>query len=279
MQSGFDRISARAVQLRKNDLAAQAAALRAGDAAGKSAGGHEKAASAAKHHADALAKLHDELEQVSDDLVKQGPLLSDVSSAVVGTAANNAIKAFDAQLAEQEKHQQQLLSFADQFGAAIAAAATGTESLKQAFSDMAKSIISEIIQMSVRMLVFRALTAAFGGGSSSIDLSGGSGFDPGSINGVPGFASGGSGVFGGFGGVDQNVLSLNGSPIARVSKGEAFSVGNPANNNSRVIVELRDEMLDARIASGAQVQIVRTYPAMKADTIATIGDNRRRGRG
>lgn len=40
----------------------------------------------------------------------------------------------------------------------------------------------------------------------------------------PAMAKGGSGVFGGNGGVDRNVLSLNGSPIARVSKGEHFRV-------------------------------------------------------
>lgn len=46
----------------------------------------------------------------------------------------------------------------------------------------------------------------------------------------PAMARGGSGVFGGRGGIDRNLLSLNGSPIARVSRGEHFSVS-PANQN------------------------------------------------
>jgi tape measure domain-containing protein len=41
---------------------------------------------------------------------------------------------------------------------------------------------------------------------------------------IPGFANGGSGILGGRSGIDQNTLSLNGAPIARVSKGEQLSV-------------------------------------------------------
>jgi hypothetical protein len=43
--------------------------------------------------------------------------------------------------------------------------------------------------------------------------------------GAVGMAHGGSGVFGGIAGVDKNVLSLNGLPIAKVSRGEPFEVG------------------------------------------------------
>lgn len=45
----------------------------------------------------------------------------------------------------------------------------------------------------------------------------------------PGFASGGSLRLGGLAGIDRNILSLNGSPIARVSAGETMTVS-PAND-------------------------------------------------
>ena len=51
----------------------------------------------------------------------------------------------------------------------------------------------------------------------------------------PRMAKGGGGVFGGRSGIDRNVLSLNGSPIARFSKGEHFRVS-PANDGFRVQV-------------------------------------------
>ncbi|MAY20317.1 MAG: hypothetical protein CL955_06835 [Erythrobacteraceae bacterium] len=52
-----------------------------------------------------------------------------------------------------------------------------------------------------------------------------------SINssGLPGFASGGSMTLGGFGGIDTNLLSLNGTPLAKVSRGETMSI-RPAND-------------------------------------------------
>lgn len=272
-EATFDQISARAVQLRKDNLAAQAAELRAGDAAGRGAKGHDSNAAAVKNEADQLERMRGKLDEVTNSLLRQKPLLLDAANATKGVedAVDSAIRAFDDQIAAQERRQQQLLSFADQFGGAIAAVALGTESLRQAFADMARSIIADIIRMSVRMLVFKAISGAFGGGSASFDAGGGS-YD------VPGMASGGSGVFGGFGGVDQNVLSLNGSPIARVSRGEHFNVSNDNQGGmgGRLIVELRDEMLEARIAQGANVQIVRAYPAVVAGAQRAVNEQGRR---
>jgi hypothetical protein len=62
--------------------------------------------------------------------------------------------------------------------------------------------------------------AAIGG--SSAGIGGGATGMP--ANTLPFFASGGSMTLGGFGGVDRNLLSLNGAPIARVSKGEELNV-------------------------------------------------------
>jgi hypothetical protein len=58
------------------------------------------------------------------------------------------------------------------------------------------------------------------GGSTAISIPG---VNAGNL---PGFATGGSGIFKGIPGIDRNVLSLNGLPIARVSHGEHFNIGN-----------------------------------------------------
>lgn len=47
---------------------------------------------------------------------------------------------------------------------------------------------------------------------------------PGGGSRMPGFASGGSMTLGGMSGIDRNVLSLNGMPIARVSRGEGMHI-------------------------------------------------------
>lgn len=99
---------------------------------------------------------------------------------------------------------------------------TGTKSLKEAFREMAASIIADTIRMIIKMLIFRAISSAFG-------LGGGGGFSGDSLGGgqasaAAGLDSGGSIMIGGHSGIDRNVLSLNGLPIARVSKGESLDI-------------------------------------------------------
>lgn len=59
---------------------------------------------------------------------------------------------------------------------AITGVLTGTKSLKSAFHDLAASVLADLIQMTVKMLIFKALSAAFGitggggGGSFGGDL-------------------------------------------------------------------------------------------------------------
>lgn len=69
-----------------------------------------------------------------------------------------------------------------------------------------------------------------------------------------GFASGGSGVLGGRGGTDRNTLSLNGRPIANVTRGETLSVGSKALRGGSqpqtvtVLIQAND-YFDARVDS------------------------------
>ncbi len=101
----------------------------------------------------------------------------------------------------------------DGLSEALTGILTGTESLKSAFHNLAASILADLLQMTIKMLLFKAITAAFGGGATG----GGS---------VPGFATGGSITVGGHGGTDKNLLALNGIPIARVSYGERINIAN-----------------------------------------------------
>lgn len=165
----------------------------------------------------------------------------------------------------------------DSLSDAITNVITGTESLKEAFGDLARSIIADIIRMTIRMLIFRALSSVFGGifgsggapgGPMSLSgLSMGSGGDvtsSGIYSGIPGFASGGSMRILGRGGTDRNLLSLNGLPIARVSAGERVNIANDNADGgpARVVIELRDEMLDARIVQGAGQVVIAAAPSI-----------------
>lgn len=84
-------------------------------------------------------------------------------------------------------------------------------------------LLDLFIQEQIMKPLAEALKAAGGSGGGVI----------GAIGGVLGFASGGSMTIGGRGGTDTNRLSLNGRPIANVSRGETLSVGNKALNGGR----------------------------------------------
>ena len=106
---------------------------------------------------------------------------------------------------------------------------------------------------------FGSLLGNFGKAASAFAGSGG----------IPGFATGGSMLIGGRSGVDQNLLSLNGQPIARVSRGETLNV-NPGSVAARgtapqqpVVIQLSADEGSAfvprvtQISGGTAVRVVQ----------------------
>lgn len=131
----------------------------------------------------------------------------------------------------------------------------GTKSVADAFADMAKSIISDLVRIAIQRAVIAPLAnALFPGGK------------------VPGFDSGGSFSIGGMPGVDRNMLSLNGVPLARVSRGERVGVGRGGGENVTINQNIRFEGVAV-----TQEEFVRGLAITKQATIAGIRDlNRRR---
>lgn len=154
---------------------------------------------------------------------------------------------------------------------------TGTRSLADAFSDMARSIISDLVRIAIQQAIIAPLVEALsggGGGGGFFAFLSSSGSGSAAMK-LPGFATGGTIRVGGHTGIDRNILSLNSTPIARVSRGEDIGISN-GGPKGIVEVRLRDEMLDARIVQGSGVVLAQAYPAMRADTARHIQDNGRR---
>lgn len=80
-------------------------------------------------------------------------------------------------------------------------------------------LLAGLLDMFIQQVIIRPLADALA------NAGGGGGGIIGTIGGILGFASGGSMTLGGRGGTDTNRLSLNGRPIANVSRGETLSVG------------------------------------------------------
>lgn len=111
---------------------------------------------------------------------------------------------------------------------------SGTKSLADAFGDMAKSILADLIRIQVQRMIIGPLSNALGAqfgmpgiGGGTFGAGGGSGsiLDAAMALAPGAFASGGSFTVGGRSGIDRNLLSLNGTPVAKVSQGETVGVG------------------------------------------------------
>jgi len=72
---------------------------------------------------------------------------------------------------------------------------------------VANQIISDLIRIAIQQAIIKPIAGALFGGAP-----------------IGGFAAGGSFMVGGRPGLDQNLLSLNGQPVARVGRGERVSV-------------------------------------------------------
>lgn len=106
----------------------------------------------------------------------------------------------------------------------LADAVTGFLNLGGVAGRVLNQIISDLLRIAIQQQIIRPLAnALFGGGGFGSLFGGGSkalSALPAIGTGLKGFASGGSFMFGGRPGIDQNLLSLNGQPIAKVSRGE-----------------------------------------------------------
>lgn len=159
---------------------------------------------------------------------------------------------------------------------------TGTKSLRSAFHELALSILEDLVRMTIKMLLFKAISGiagAIGGGSS------GGGYDYATLDSsgiygdLPGFATGGSFKIGGRGGTDMNILSINGIPRARVSGSETISVGN---DNQAVIqpfsLTMHNDFRGADPAAIASIQtrLNQMEAELPSKVVATMTDARAR---
>lgn len=114
----------------------------------------------------------------------------------------------------------------------------GAKSLGDVFSGVAKQIIADLLRIAIRMAIFKVIGGVFGGGIGA---------------GIPGNAMGGSFRVKGQGGTDNNVLSLNGQPVRRVSMGETVSIhpsgrGGGSQSGQSIYVDARGAVMNDQFA-------------------------------
>ncbi len=176
----------------------------------------------------------------------------------------------------------------------LAQAAIGSKSLGDVFSNVTNQILSDILRIVIQQQLIKPIASLLGGGGSggglfsaigslfgggggdwASGIGGGDALNLGSL-GLPGFANGGSFMIGGKGGIDQNVLSINGIPRAMVSASELVSITPGSDRTAQrqpIIVQVVGEEGAAfvpRVAgisgqtSSAQVQAAQRRSVMRS---------------
>jgi tape measure domain-containing protein len=125
----------------------------------------------------------------------------------------------DAEREAQYTREANVRSLADLYGDLFA---RGTDDVWRNFKEQGLRTLALILAQAT-ISSFTGGGGGFGSLIGNIGKAAGSVFGQGG-SGIPRFASGGSMLVGGRAGVDQNLLSLNGQPIAAVSRGETLSV-------------------------------------------------------
>ena len=150
-----------------------------------------------------------------------------------------------------------------------------TVRIARSFADMAQDVLSSIDRVtgSIRGGGFLDIVSGLLGLGLNLGKAGlfGSTIQSNLMK-TPGFASGGSMILGGRSGIDRNLLSLNGAPLARVSAGETMTIS-PANDrapggggmNGELVVRLeKDGSMSAYFEGIAGRVVERSAPGIAA---------------
>lgn len=172
--------------------------------------------------------------------------------------------------------------FSDSAGDAFGEIITGSKSAGEAISDLLRSFASDLASQGFSALtssLLGSVLGGLGGGGDSAGASAGSSFIGsaiGSVGSLFGFDSGGSMVLGGDAGIDQNVLSLNGSPIAKTGRGETLSIS-PTQKSGKNVVVNQTINISTGVQETVRAEIIQALPAIESSVKAAVQEDNLRG--
>lgn len=203
------------------------------------------------------------------------------------TASDSIIPGF-------ENGMDRLIRQTDKFAEAVADAfsdfVSGAKSGREALGDLLGALQSLVLQETVTgpfsdMLrgVLRGGFGGFGGGGGNsigggiaAGLGGGGGFF-GGLRSFFGFDSGGSMTLGGNSGIDQNILSLNGAPIAKTGRGEVLSISPTQSGGGGTVVVNQSFNMSLGVQAAVAAEFATMLPKIQESTIAAVKESSLRG--
>lgn len=266
-----------------------------------------------KRITDSLASELDELnglneaQRISNELAREGIILSQEEIIQIEQQINQR----DALKNQLEREKRIYGELEDATGDFFKSALDGTQSLSESFGGLLGRIKDLIIELTVVEPLMNSIRGALGGGSGGgggflgglfggggsgggllgglfgggggflgglFGGGGGSGLPqvPASMVGVARFANGGSFTVGGAGGIDQNVLSLNGQPVAKVSRGEAVNVTPQGQGSGSIIMNNDFRGADASAIPRIEASLQQLRQSIPGTVINTVKQANRR---
>ena len=155
---------------------------------------------------------------------------------------------------------------------------TGAMTAREAVASIMRAFASQMAQKASS-----SLSGLFTSGLSAIagSLFGGASFESkvaaSALKRKPSFATGGELVFGGKGGIDNNVLSLNGMPIANVSRGETATISPSGKNRNKTIVINQTNNFSLGVKETVQSEIIKILPDLQESARAYVKEADARG--
>lgn len=263
--------------------------------------GNKKIDKEAQRAAERIKAVTDELRFNTEQLYRtntEQEVYNNLRSAGVSidTDAGQTIAALTRSYEEQSEALERQKQIADELGGAFEGffkeAIQGTEGFKGAI----RGLIGNLADMAFQMAVIEPLkNSIFGAtGTSGIfgSIFGGlfgnaaTGQAAAIARGVanpalfgPGFDSGGTMILGGQNGIDQNMLSLNDRPIARVGRGEVLSVSPRTSGAGGGVVVNQSINISTGVKETVAAEITAMLPQIQASTQAAIEEASLRGIG
>ena len=165
---------------------------------------------------------------------------------------------------------------------------TGASTAKDALRSLVNSILSAVSRQATSGLssalggilssvVGGGISSVFGGGTqAAITTAQARGTANPALFG-PGFNSGGGMVLGGNAGIDQNVLSLNGQPIAKTSRGENMNITRASNGGGSGVTINQTINVSTGVQETVRAEMMTIVPEIQKSTLAAMQDASNRG--
>lgn len=166
-------------------------------------------------------------------------------------------------------------SLANSFVNAFEKFTDGTLSAKDAIASLLKDVQKMIFDQGVRKPLGGLLSSVIGGvigGFGTENFGRTATGSAGIPTAKPKFASGGSMILGGAGGIDNNTLSLNGAPIASVGRGEVLSISPDQKGGGAGITINQVINVSTGVVDTVRNEMVAFLPEIQKSTQAAINE-------